>query len=181
MLILFEGFSQPFLRVYKFLSIYKPINNRFGQWVAFVEGKVWGTAGYWSTQKMHIKEMRVSGMLIRYKKSCEKIAMGLLSFMPIERDLKKLKRTMKNYEENPASHLYLWKKGEDFIGLIGIEVDEASFTVHHISVMPSFRGEGVGRAMVERIQQMMQPLEMQATEETQAFIAFCQDKRESFR
>jgi len=29
-------------------------------------------------------------MLIRYKKSFEKIAMGLLSFMPEEKDLKKI-------------------------------------------------------------------------------------------
>ena len=39
-------------------------------------------------------------MLIRYKKSMEKIAMGLLSFMPEEKDVKKLTVTMKAYEEN---------------------------------------------------------------------------------
>ncbi|HWO97501.1 MAG TPA: N-acetyltransferase, partial [Bacillus sp. (in: firmicutes)] len=33
-------------------------------------------------------------MLIRYKKNYEKIAMGLLSFMPTEKDLKALQKTM---------------------------------------------------------------------------------------
>ena len=37
-------------------------------------------------------------MLIRYKKIFEKIAMGLLSFMPSEKDLKKLQLTIKQYE-----------------------------------------------------------------------------------
>lgn len=139
------------------------------------------TALRWNTPKISTKEMRVSGMLIRYKKSCEKIAMGLLSFMPMEKDLKKLKQTMKEYDENPASHLYLWKKEDDFIGLIGIKVNEESFTVQHISVMPSFRGEGVGRGMVEKIQEMMEPLEMRTTEETQQFIEVCKARKESFR
>ncbi len=35
-------------------------------------------------------------MLVRYKKAYEKIAMGLLSFMPNEKELKKLQQTMKN-------------------------------------------------------------------------------------
>ena len=33
-------------------------------------------------------------MLIKYKKTSKKIAMGLLSFMPSERELKKLLKTM---------------------------------------------------------------------------------------
>lgn len=37
-------------------------------------------------------------MLIRYKRSFEKIAMGLLSFMPGEKDVKQLQQTMKSYE-----------------------------------------------------------------------------------
>ncbi len=48
-------------------------------------------------------------MLIRYKKTFEKIAMGLLSFMPSEKDLKKLQRTMKQYETEEDWQLFLWK------------------------------------------------------------------------
>lgn len=120
-------------------------------------------------------------MLIRYKKSCEKIAMGLLSFMPFEKDLKRLKQTMKDYEENQSSHLYLWKKGEDFIGLIGIKVNETSYTVRHISVMPSYRGEGIGQTMLEKVQELMHPLKMGATEETSSFIEAFKERRKSYR
>jgi len=45
-------------------------------------------------------------MLIRYKKAYEKIAMGLLSFMPNEKDLKKLQQTMKNYESEDNWQLF---------------------------------------------------------------------------
>jgi riboflavin biosynthesis RibT protein len=140
-----------------------------------------GTALQWKEQKTNTMEMRVSGMLIRYKKSCEKIAMGLLSFMPLEKDLKKLKQTMRRYEENPNWQLYLWKKGDDFIGLIGVEVNDSSFTVHHISVMPSYRGEGIGLLMVDKIQDLLKPLEMLPTEETRGFLELCREKRESYK
>jgi riboflavin biosynthesis RibT protein len=112
-------------------------------------------------------------MLLRYKKSFEKIAMGLLSFMPKERELKKLQQTMHIYDENPDWQLYLWKKGEDFVGLLGVEVSEHYFTIHHISVNPSHRGEGIGHAMIEKIRQIMQGKEMRSTDETRAFLQKC--------
>jgi riboflavin biosynthesis RibT protein len=116
-------------------------------------------------------------MLLRYKKSFEKIAMGLMSFMPRERDLKILKETMHTYENNPDWQLFLWKKDDDFVGLLGVEVKEDAFTVHHVSVNPSYRGEGIGRAMIEKIQQLMQDRTMRATEETEAFLGKCPQKK----
>lgn len=116
-------------------------------------------------------------MLYRYKKSFEKIAMGLMSFMPRERELKKLQQTMHIYEENPDWQLFLWKKEDDFVGLLGIKVDETSYTIHHISVNPSHRGEGIGHEMIVKIQQIMQDREMIATEETAAFLRKCPLKK----
>lgn len=109
-------------------------------------------------------------MLVKYKKSCEKIAMGLLSFMPQERNLKALRHTMLRYEENPAWQLYLLKAKDSYVGLIGIEVAENHFIVHHISVLPSYRGEGCGFMMMDKLQRMMQEREMRATEETAEFL-----------
>ncbi len=82
-------------------------------------------------------------MLIRYKKTFEKIAMGLLSFMPNEKDIKKLQQTMKEYETEENWHLYLWKE-EDIIGLVGILYSEESnsLEIQHISVNPSHRFQG---------------------------------------
>lgn len=110
-------------------------------------------------------------MLIKYKKAHEKIAMGLLSYMPEERSLKTLQRTLGKYEKEPEWQLYLWKQAEDFIGLIGIEVDDLTFTVHHVSVNPSYRSEGIGHAMVEKIQEFQEPRAMQASKETKDFLA----------
>ena len=126
-----------------------------------------------------LMEMKRLVVLTKYKKAYEKIAMGLLSFMPGEHQLKQLQKTMRTYEENPDWQLYLWKKGEDFVGLIGIEVDEHSFTVRHASVNPSFRGEGIGQALVEKVQQLMEPREMRATPETEAFLAKCRESKDS--
>ena len=117
-------------------------------------------------------------VLTKYKKAHKKIAMGLLSFMPGEHNLKQLQKTMQTYEENPDWQLYLWKKGEDFVGLIGIEVDEQTFTVRHASVNPSFRGEGIGRALIERVRQLMEPREMRAAPETEAFLAKCREQED---
>ncbi|PSL31671.1 riboflavin biosynthesis RibT protein [Planomicrobium soli] len=116
-------------------------------------------------------------MLVRYKKSCEKIAMGLLSFMPEERELKKLKETMNIYQTNSNWHLFLWKEGEAFVGLVGIELAEGHYTLQHISVNPSFHGEGIGHAMVEKVQQLIPDLEMHGTAFTEAFLEKCSEAK----
>lgn len=109
-------------------------------------------------------------MLIKYKKSHEKIAMGLLSYMPDERLLKTLQRTLEKYEKEPDWQLFLWRQEADLIGLIGIEVGELTFTVHHVSVNPSHRSEGIGQAMVEKTQELQEPRAMQASKETKNFL-----------
>lgn len=116
-------------------------------------------------------------MLVRYKKSCQKIAMGLLSFMPNERNVKNLCHTMNRYTEDPDWQLYLLKNEEDYIGLVGVEVADTYFTVQHISVLPSYRGEGLGHKMIEKIQLLMQDREMRATAETKEFIEHCSKKK----
>lgn len=112
-------------------------------------------------------------MLIKYKKSNEKIAMGLLSFMPAEREFVQLRKTMQKYEEAPAWQLYLWKHEDAFVGLIGIEMEEHTFTVHHASVTPSYRSEGIGHVMVKKVQELQEPRALQASEETKDFLAKC--------
>lgn len=112
-------------------------------------------------------------MLIKYKKTSKKIAMGLLSFMPSERELEKLLQTMQQYEDNPDWQLYLWKKGEDVVGLVGVEVTEDSFIIQHMTVNPSHRREGIGHAMAEEIQQLMQHRKMHTNRETGLFLKKC--------
>ncbi|WP_455661277.1 GNAT family N-acetyltransferase [Pradoshia sp.] len=114
-------------------------------------------------------------MLIRYKKSFEKIAMGLLSFMPDEKDIKKLQQSMKNYETDESKQLFLWKEDEDLIGLIGVEVHGNTVVLIDVSVNPSHRGQGVGRKMVTTVKEFYPDYEFDARKETAVFLAKCLD------
>ncbi|MCM3566734.1 GNAT family N-acetyltransferase [Neobacillus mesonae] len=113
-------------------------------------------------------------MLIRYKKTLEKIAMGLLSFMPNEKDLKKLQQTMKEYEEEENRQLFLWKE-EDIIGLLGVveHSGQDSIEIQHISVNPSHRFQGVGKRMVKALKDMYPDKEIISNKDTAAFVEKC--------
>ncbi|WP_409270523.1 GNAT family N-acetyltransferase [Neobacillus sp. SCS-31] len=112
-------------------------------------------------------------MLIRYKKQFEKIAMGLISFMPGEKDIKKLQQSMKQYETAEGWQLFLWKE-EDITGLIGIlHTSDETAEIQHISVNPSHRGQGIGRAMIEGIREMFPEKTIEANEITAPFLEKC--------
>ena len=49
-------------------------------------------------------------MLVRYKKSLEKIAMGLLSFMPQEKDVKRLMETIQLMNKKKIGNYIYGKK-----------------------------------------------------------------------
>ena len=114
-------------------------------------------------------------MLIRYKKNHEKIAMGLLSFMPVEKDVKQLQQTMREYDNNPDWHLYLWREDEDVVGAIGLKIkDDLNVVIQHISVNPSYRNIGIGRRMVDEIQTLYgEKYDVCANELTQQFFQKC--------
>ncbi|MFT9599724.1 GNAT family N-acetyltransferase [Mesobacillus sp.] len=119
-------------------------------------------------------------MLIRYKKAFEKIAMGLLSFMPNEKDLKKLQQTMRNYETDDSWQLFLWKEGEDIIGLLGVNFTEDKIMqLLHISVNPSHRHQGIGRRMVNSLQEMFPEWTAVANAETASFFEKCSEEDNS--
>lgn len=112
-------------------------------------------------------------MLIKYKKSFEKFAMGLLSFMPTEKDIKKLQQTMKSYENDEDMQLFLWKEDE-IIGLIGVNLaDKQEFIIQHVSVNPSFRHQGVGKRMVKALKEMYPDTEMRPNKFTASFLERC--------
>lgn len=116
-------------------------------------------------------------MLIRYKKSLEKIAMGLLSFMPEEKDVKKLQQTMKAYEDNANWQLYLWKE-EDVLGAIGIFVNDQDnkVMIQHITVNPSHRNSGIGSKMVQGIREQYQDnYQICANDLTENFLEKCDE------
>ncbi|MGE7949406.1 GNAT family N-acetyltransferase [Lysinibacillus sp. NPDC093688] len=113
-------------------------------------------------------------MLIRYKKAFEKIAMGLLSFMPNEKDIKKLKETIHSYENDNDWVLYLWKKNDEYVGIVGLVTHSDNIaTIQHVSVVPSYRGEGVAKEMLQEVAELGQYESVRATEETRKFVQKC--------
>ena len=118
-------------------------------------------------------------MLIRFKKSYEKIAMGLLSFMPTEKDLKKLQATMKEYETDESRQLFLWKE-EDIVGIIGtFIVNDETVEIQHISVNPSHRHQGIGKKMVKALRLAYPEKELKPNEYTAAFFERCDFEEDS--
>lgn len=106
----------------------------------------------------------------------EKIAMGLLSFMPEEKEVKKLQETMKQYIEDDTQMLYLWKQNEDMIGAIGLQIIESEkrVVIQHISVNPSHRDTGIGHAMIHAISLKFEDsYQIEANETTEAFFNKC--------
>ncbi|SFE32587.1 GNAT family N-acetyltransferase [Alteribacillus iranensis] len=117
-------------------------------------------------------------MFIKYKPAYKKIAMGLLSYMPEQKDVKDLQDTIACYEENNDWQLYLWKENEDIIGVLGLyhrgpDVVE----LKHICVNPSYREEGIGKEMVHTIKERLDA-ELIPCEETAAFLGTCQRDKE---
>ncbi|MCM3440856.1 GNAT family N-acetyltransferase [Metabacillus halosaccharovorans] len=118
-------------------------------------------------------------MLIRFKKSFEKIAMGLLSFMPAEKDLKQLQQTIKQYETSAEWQLFLWKQDEDIIGAIGVVFKgEDLVEVQHITVNPSHRQQGIGKQMVHAVTDLYKNKTVIPNDETEAFFEKCKDCKE---
>lgn len=112
-------------------------------------------------------------MLVKYKKSNSKVAMGLLSYTPVHYKAGALQKVLENYEDHTDWQLYFWKEKDDFLGIIGIELEEHTFTIHHLSVIPSYRNEGIGHRMVEEIQRLHEPLAMCSSHQTKDFLEKC--------
>ncbi|MBP3039004.1 GNAT family N-acetyltransferase [Bacillaceae bacterium Marseille-Q3522] len=118
-------------------------------------------------------------MLIRYKKTFEKIAMGLLSFMPDEKDLKKLQQTMKQYDSNETWQLFLWKEEDDIVGLLGVSFPgDSEMEIQHISVNPSYRQQGIGKSMIKALKELYPQKTLNANSNTAGFLQKCDETEE---
>ncbi|WP_227936105.1 GNAT family N-acetyltransferase [Alkalihalobacillus deserti] len=112
-------------------------------------------------------------MLVAYKTINQKIAMGLLSFMPKEKDVKKLQKTIERYENDPDWKLYLWKE-DDFVGIVGISIENDVALLQHLCVNPSFRQEGIGKMILYELKSII-PCELKPTKETKNFVLACME------
>jgi riboflavin biosynthesis RibT protein len=109
-------------------------------------------------------------MIIQYRKACRKLAMGLLALMPSEKDLRQLQKTITAYENDPAHKLYLWKVDQKIIGIVGVQLKNPyELQLQHLSVLPSFRNQGVARKMVNELQKLFPHAALTTSEHTSSF------------
>ncbi|WP_097557976.1 N-acetyltransferase [Lactiplantibacillus plantarum] len=106
-------------------------------------------------------------MLVKYRKDYEKVAMGLLSFIPDFKDLIHLQTEMQWYQSTEDHQLLLWRQGDgDFCGIIGIEVGSDFILLHHDSLSPEERTAANQYQMLDELaalypkQRVMGTLEM---------------------
>lgn len=99
--------------------------------------------------------------------------MGLLSFNPEQKDLKKLRETMCRYETEESWQLYLWKQHDEYLGLIGIQHDGDVTYVQHVSVMPNHRGEGIARCMIEAIEALPEVQHVESITSNDTLVENC--------
>lgn len=79
-------------------------------------------------------------MLIECKKDQEKVAMGLLSYLPEFKNLDNLKEEIKLNKTSSEFQLYLYREKEaNFIGVIGTQNDAHFIIVRYVSLEPDYR------------------------------------------
>lgn len=118
-------------------------------------------------------------MLYSYKPAQSKIAMGLLSFMYSQGDYHTLQSIIAKYEKLPEWKLFLYKEKDDFIGLIGGHQGEEGFTIHHVVVSPSHRGEGMGCHLIHCLEKQIVPPLIPSPRAEQLFEKWQKQQRHS--
>ncbi|WP_461239543.1 reductase [Paucilactobacillus sp. N302-9] len=110
-------------------------------------------------------------MLIKYRDDYEKITMGLLSFVPELKNIKRLKAEMNWYTSGEDRALYLWRsEDEHFTGVVCIETGEHYILVQRLSFTPA---ERTGRnifALLSAISNLAPTKKMMGTLATQPLI-----------
>lgn len=110
-----------------------------------------------------------------YKKEYEKIAMGLLSFMPGDKSVKKTQQVIKHYNNRENWKLFLWKTGFNrFVGVIGVEKDGKDIYLHDLTVDPSFRNEGLAHVMIEALEAQFST-HLTGLKQTEHFLQYCRE------
>ena len=111
-------------------------------------------------------------MLYKYKSDYEKIAMGLLSFIPDLKEIANLKTEIEWYEADSSHVLYLWKnENRDFVGVLGTEINEDFIIVRQIAVTPTERSQGLCFLMLDNLAELYPDKKIMGNIEASSLIA----------
>lgn len=110
-------------------------------------------------------------MLIKYKNDYEKIAMGLLSFIPDLKDVTRINLAIKGYQDTENRDLYLWKNETgNFTGIVGVENDGNVIVVRAISLSPDERHKKVSFLILNAILSLYPDKKIMGTIDTTKLI-----------
>ncbi|WP_409022500.1 N-acetyltransferase [Dellaglioa sp. P0083] len=110
-------------------------------------------------------------MLIKYKNDYEKIAMGLLSFIPDLKDVTRINLAIKGYQDTENRDLYLWKnEAGNFTGIVGIENDGNVVVVRAISLSPDERHKKVSFLILSAVLSLYPDKKIMGTIDTTKLI-----------
>lgn len=120
-------------------------------------------------------------MLYPYKDDYEKIAMGLFSYVDHLKEPKRLIDEINWYQDEEDRQIYLWKSSEtdDFVGIVGLEIEDELVLIRLISVMPSYRDEGVAHDMLSAVARVFSEYKIVGTLETAAFVSKWENSQSS--
>lgn len=118
-------------------------------------------------------------MLYKYKTNYEKIAMGLLSFIPHLKDIPHLQAEVQWYSAEADRNLFLWKtQTDDFVGIIGTELNEDVVLVRHLAVSPGARNEGITYQMLDELALRFPDKKILGSMETVNFVTKWERKKD---
>lgn len=81
-------------------------------------------------------------MLVECKNDKEKVAMGLLSYLPDFKNLDNLKDEIQLNKNSDEFQLYLYRaKNPNFVGVVGTQWNNQFIVIRYLSLAPDYRGE----------------------------------------
>lgn len=93
-------------------------------------------------------------MLIQYKKDYEKIAMGLLSYLPDFSNLNNLKDEIRLNQEDNDFQLYLFRNQEmNIVGVVGTQIEKDFVVIRYLSFAPGYREEKYQRRLMKELKE----------------------------
>ncbi|CAM2772928.1 N-acetyltransferase [Dolosigranulum pigrum] len=118
-------------------------------------------------------------MLIEFKSDYDKIAMGLLSYTADLKETSRLTEELDMYKNDDSRQLFLWRSEEtdDLCAVLGIEEEEDVILLRHLSVNPSYRGEGLTYRMLDQLSDRYEHKTLMGTLESGSFVKKWQKRR----
>lgn len=110
-------------------------------------------------------------MLVNYRDEYEKIAMGLLSFIPDLKDLGHLNTEMQWYIDSANRPMYLWRNEDDhLIGIVCLKIGDDYVLVRRLSFTPTDRTGRNIFALLTAVHAKYEGKKLVGTMETQPLI-----------